>query len=197
MTRPRGWRGPAVAALIAALALAGCAGRFGGAEAEMGDDAAPAVSRGSPLPFGQIAAACDLDRAQLGGAVEVGGGWSIHDTAPGSTSPRTQYITGFSDGCPRQVTGALITFGEPSVHEAARLASGSPTHASRTDAVYNTIRGRACGVRADTRCPQAALDRLDRDVAFVTVYPAFGATGRWLELLLYRGDLAASSVVVP
>lgn len=170
------------------LALAACAG--GGAPVTSGTGAA--------LAPGQIGRSCGLGRTAQGTEVarfpaEGRAQWRIHDTAPGSTAPRTQYITGFSDGCPRQVTAALVVFGSPAVHEALRYDAGNTTRYSATDAAYERIKATICGVRPRARCPSDRLVRLESRAAFVTIYPTFGGTGRQVELLLDGGDVLAES----
>ncbi|WOI55511.1 hypothetical protein [Palleronia sp. LCG004] len=118
--------------------------------------------------------------------------WRIIDTAPGSTAARPQYITGFDDGCARQVNAALVVFGTPAVHETVRYAAGNGAAYSEIDTAYERIKGRVCGVGARTPCPAGRMDRLTRRAAFVTIYPVFGGPAE-VELLLDQGDLVAAS----
>lgn len=147
---------------------------------------------------GAVGKNCDVGRRQRGTAVarfpENGRAqWTIYDTAPGSTEPRTQYIDGFSDGCLRQVTAALMVFGGADVHETMRYDPGNPVGYSATDTAYETIKGRVCGVRPRAPCPTDRIDRLMKRTAFVTVYPRFGGTGDRVELLLDKGRLVAQA----
>ena len=60
---------------------------------------------------GPVAKACGVKGKALGKAVESGPGkWKLYDTAPGSVAARDFYLTGFKDGCPRRITGAVAMF---------------------------------------------------------------------------------------
>ena len=129
-----------------------------------------AVTPGQTLPFGQLARACEVDRGALGMRIETADGYELYDSAPGTTAPRTHYITGFSDGCPRQVTGGLAMFGDMESHAALMAAGGLPR--SRLDDLA------------------AGLGNARRTV-FVTVYRGFGG-GEFGDVLLSGGEVVAA-----
>ena len=128
------------------------------------------VSPGQTLPFGQLARACEVDRSALGTRIETAEGYELYDSAPGQTAPRTHYITGFADGCPRQVTGGLAMFGDTETHAALLAAGGLPR--SRLDDLA------------------AGLGNARRTV-FVTVYRGFGG-GEFGDVLLSGGEVVAA-----
>ena len=186
--------GRAILGAVLAAGLAGCGGglpRLGGG----GGGAGPELTL---LPGG-VGIACDANRRDLGREVarfpaEGRAAWAIHDTAPDSTAPRLQYITGFSDGCPRAVEAALVVFGAPRVYEALRYDPGTAQPETSVDTAYEAIKRRVCGVAARAFCPPDRIDRLEARTAFVTVYPTFGG-GPGATLLLDSGDLV--SVAAP
>lgn len=137
--------------------------------------------------------ACDVGPRALGQEVAraPGGGFRLYDTDPGATVPRTQYLTGFRDGCARRFTAALALFGSPQVHEATRYASGNDTPYLPTDIAYEKVKNRICGVRRGEFCPETRTSRLARQATFLTAYPDFGDAGEWLEAFLFKGQLAA------
>lgn len=158
--------------------------------------AAPEVAPGEVLPFGKTARACGLPKRDLGTMVdkfprEGRPQWQLFDTDPTSTSPRTQFITGFSDGCPRQLTAALVVFGSAGVHEALFLSGGKNHSETAADAAYAQIKTRTCGVAAKVPCPANRLAKLEKELTFATAYSRFGGVGPQLELLLRSGDLVA------
>lgn len=145
-----------------------------------------------PLPFGEVLQVCGVKQRDMGTAVarsQGSGTYRLFDTSPTSTQPRTQYLTGFKDGCARQFTGSLALFGAPVVHEATRYDRANTTPYSATDAAYEKIKNRICGVSRGQPCPDARSDILERQAAFVTVYPSFGGTNEWLEIFLHKGQL--------
>lgn len=163
----------------------------GGASSGRGkaDEAPP----GTALPFGQVARVCSARKSDLGVEVDRQGNWRLFDTIPNSSAPRVMYVTGFDDGCAQMFTAALVLFGTATAHETVRYSMRGTY--SQTDEAYETIKGRICGVRRGSACPADRIDRLESQVAFVTAYPSFGATGGpWLDLLLHDGDLAASGL---
>lgn len=185
-------------ALLLLLALAGCdafvtvpdSGR--GVGARTGDSEAlalPAAVPGAALPFGEIATACGVTGSALGQPTEELAGYAIHDTAPGTTAPRTHYVTGFRDGCPRQVTAALAVFGDPVTHETYRYETSSRPYGP-VDTAYEEIKGRVCGVPAGEPCG-AGMDRLAADTAFLSLYPEFGAAA-YTDVLFYGGEVVAT-----
>jgi hypothetical protein len=185
-------------ALALVLVLGGCeafvtvpdSGR--GLRARAGDAGAlvlAAAVPGAALPFGEIATACGETGAALGTPTEELAGYAIHDTAPGTTAPRTHYVTGFRDGCPRQVTAALAVFGDPVTHETYRYRTSSRPYGP-VDTAYETLKGRVCGVPAGEPCG-AAAERLAADTAFLSLYPEFGGEA-YTDLLFHGGEVVAT-----
>ncbi|NCO20840.1 MAG: hypothetical protein GW905_02245 [Rhodobacterales bacterium] len=151
------------------------------------------------LPFGQVATVCGVAARDLGDPVAQSprdgrAQWQLYDSAPSSTGPRTQYVTGFRDRCARQITGAMVLFGSADVHETTRYARTNTQPYTSTDDAYETVKSRLCGVRQGVPCPSDRTGRLEKAVSFVTVYPAFGSTGEWYELLLVDGRLEAAAM---
>lgn len=161
----------------------------------LGGEAATPVSEASAvqgdLPYGELRTVCGLSSRNLGREVESASGYAVHDTAPGSTAPRTHYITGFSDGCARQFTAALALFGDIGTHEIVRYgtADGGLEY-TETDHAYEEIKAAFCGVRAGRPCG-ARLERLARRTTFLTVYERFGSSPVWADILLHDGTVAA------
>ena len=103
--------------------------------------------------------------AALGTPTEELAGYAIHDTAPGTTAPRTHYVTGFRDGCPRQVTAALALFGDPVTHETYRYRTSSRPYGP-VDTAYEAIKPR---VAAGSTVPAT-------DPALVLIPAVFGVS---------------------
>lgn len=185
-------------ALPLALLLAGCAttddlgrGRGGprpGEAAAVDALVLAAAPQGAVLPFGTMATACGTPDAALGRAIEAAGPYVIHDTAPGSTAPRTHYVTGFADGCPRQVTAALAMFGDPATHEMLRYGP-SPGPYGAVDRAYEAIKAQVCRVASGQPCG-ARIEALAADTTFLTVYPVFGGEEH-VDLLFHGGEVVA------
>jgi len=200
----------ALGATVLALVLGGCAAGLGGGPAGPGGgaggaDAAPqtvAVDRAAagPLAFGRVGRICGLSGREMGTEVDrapegARARWRLFDTRPGTTEPRTLYVTGFDDGCARQITAALAVFGAPATYEATRFGAGARPVRDGTDIAYDRIKARLCGVAEDMPCPADRLERVGARTAFVTAYPSFGQTsGRQLTLLLDDGALVATSI---
>ncbi len=165
--------------LLAFLALAGCVEPV-------------EVER---LTFGDLGIACGpvaMGRAVDQFPPEGRARWRIHDTAPGTTEPRAQFVTGFDDGCARQVEAALVVFGAPRVHEALRYGAGARASWSETDTAYERVKARICGVGQGTPCPEGRAAAMEERAAFVTFYDRFeGGEGR--TLLLSDGRIVAQS----
>jgi hypothetical protein len=153
------------------------------------------VALGEVLPFGTVGISCEARPKDMGKQVDKfpssgSASWQIFDTDPSSTAPRTQFITGFKDGCARQVTAALVLFGSPSLHEVHRYTKArSKVSWSKADNSYETIKSSVCSVGRKTPCPSGKLDRLEQQMAFVSVYKQFGDAKGWLELLLHNGKM--------
>lgn len=157
------------------------------------------VKPGETLAFGEVGVACDLRRRAMGEKVDQFPRdgrpvWQLYDTSPDSTDPRTQFITGFADGCARQVTAALVMFGEAELHEVLRYSENNDADWSDADKRYERIKRSACGVGRKERCPEEKLDALEHQLAFVSVYPRFGAESGWLELLLHDGAVESEEI---
>ena len=158
----------------------------------------PDVAKGELLAFGDIARVCEAKGTKLGKKVESFGrgsqGYVLYDTKPNSTVPRTFYVTGFSDRCPRQFTAALAMFGAPSMHEQLRYGQASKKHPySETDKAYERIKGRVCGTSRKQPCG-SRISQLERNTVFISSYERFTHNGRWSDVLLHRGTVAASAI---
>lgn len=166
------------ALLLPALLLAACG------QTSTGTPGATAAATGAgPAPV------CGLSPAQLGTPIASEAGFTVHDTAPGSTEARVHHVTGFDDGCARAVTAALVLFGDVATHETT-LAAAPGGGRSPTDAVYEAIRSRVCGVLPGQPCGPR-LPRLAEDTVFLSLYPVFGADEH-TDLLLHAGEVAAA-----
>ncbi|WP_417249548.1 hypothetical protein [Celeribacter sp.] len=152
------------------------------------------------LPFGVVGINCDDTPSRVGKKVdgfprEGRATWALYDTDPSSTAPRTQLITGFADGCARQITASLVMFGAAGLHEVHRYSDAMKDEPwSRADKAYETVKARACGVKKRTPCPADALPALEQRVTFATVYKQFGGTNGVMELLLGDGKVLAEEV---
>ncbi|QFS84199.1 hypothetical protein FIU97_15705 [Roseivivax sp. THAF40] len=181
---------PAPAATGGGGFLAGLLGGGGGnaptAQSEVGPNEAVA--------FGRMARLCGVDVGRLATAIETHQRYRLYDTAPGQTSPRNWYITGFDDGCARQFTAALALFGTVETHESLRYgAASSDLPMTATDSAYKDVKSRVCRVGRNAPCG-ARLARLDRTSVFVTVYESFGGAARWMNAFLHDGDVAAIDI---
>lgn len=152
---------------------------------------AAATASGQALAFGDVAAACGLSEASLGTTIATQAGYALHDTAPTSTGPRTHYVTGFADGCPRRMTAALALFGDLATHETMRYESSQVPY-SASDTAYEALKARICGVASGQPCGER-LDRLAADTVFLSLYPAFGAEDH-TDLLLSGGEVLAKDL---
>jgi hypothetical protein len=151
----------------------------------------PAPAAGAALPHGEIATVCGLNEDSLGTAIAAQSGYVIRDPDPASVMPRTQYITGFPDGCARQFTGALAMFGDVGTHEVFRYQpSNADLEWSRTDLAYEEIKARICGAARGEPCGQA-LERLGRRTTFVSIYETFGTNPVWADILIHDGAVVA------
>ena len=140
------------------------------------------------------AKACEVKKRDLGTQVALAGGYKLYDTAPESITPRAQYLIGFKDGCPRRFSAALALFGSAQVHEAKRYAARNTSAYTATDNAYEVAKRRACGVGKGKPCPEGRYDRLIRDVGLLTVYPSFGTTRPWMEIIMTGGKRAVTHV---
>ncbi|MCA0042717.1 hypothetical protein [Celeribacter litoreus] len=154
------------------------------------------VKTGEVLPFGEIGVNCEISKRKMGKKVEQSPStgsaqWKLYDSDAESTEPRSQYITGFSDGCARQVTASLVMFGSAQFHEFLRYEDSNDTRWSDADKAYEKIKRQSCGVGRGKPCPADQRGPLDQQVAFVTVYPQFESGNAWVELLLNAGELVS------
>lgn len=172
---------------------------FGFLQSKPKDAPVSTVKPGEVLPFGEVGINCEIRPRAMGEKVdqfprEGRPVWQLYDSDPSSTEPRSQYITGFADGCARQVTAALTMFGAAGLHEVLRYSDHSERDWSQADKTYERIKRQACGVGRGEYCPAGSLDTLERQVAFVSVYPYFGAEENWLELLLHDGQVMSEEM---
>jgi hypothetical protein len=135
---------------------------------------------------------CGLSPAQLGTPIASEAGYTVHDTAPGTDALRVHHVTGFDDGCAREVTAALVLFGDVATHETTRYDVPEGPY-SPSDVAYEEIKGQVCGVPAGQPCG-ARLDRLAQDTVFLSLYPSFEAE-QHTDLLLHAGEVAAVDTV--
>lgn len=189
----------AVTCLLALIAT-GCAapeagnapetGRGGGALLAL--QAAP--ERVRDTPFGTVVKACGVSGPALGRLVARSPGpgtFALYDTAPGRAGPRTQFVTGFRDGCPRQITASLALFGTATAHEATRYNPLNVAPYSATDDAYEEVKAKVCGIDPGAFCKGAKARRLARDAAFLSVFLDAGGAGRWMQMFLYKGRLVS------
>ncbi len=196
---------PEVTAAAMNRDAAGDAPRRGWLSGLFGTGAAPEAAAtptaGLPvadLPFGDVVRVCGLPAAAMGTEVARSPGrrgYRLHDTDPASTTPRMQFITGFRDGCARQITASLAMFGSAQIHETTRYNPLNTNPYSPTDDAYETVKTRICRVGRGEFCPERRAARLDRDVVFLSVYRDFGDSDSWMELLLHKGELTAVSTL--
>ncbi len=156
------------------------------------------VPLGSALPFGQVASVCAAKGTKLGKEIDRfpkrGSGYRLYDTNPTTTAPRTFYVTGFSDGCPRQFTAALAIFGAPSMHEQLRYGLPSDEYPySDTDKAYEGIKARMCGKPKGKPCG-SRIKSVERNTVFISTYERFGDTARWSDMLVHNGAVLAKTI---
>ncbi len=144
------------------------------------------------IETGPIAKACGVRGKALGTAVEKGPGrWRLYDTAPGSIAQRAFYLTGFKDGCPRRLIGAVAMFGSVDLYELVHYSAvGIPPPRNGTDLAYARLRAQACG--ASRPCRSGGKRKLNRAVIFVNLYPE-AVSPRRVEVLISGGKVAAIS----
>jgi len=157
-------------------------------------DAAP----DGAIAFGTVERACHVKRAGLGKRVDQApSGFALYDSAPGSETARPFFITGFSDGCPRQLTAALAMFGTPQLHE--QLRYGLPADDfpySDTDEAYEKVKRRICGVARGKPCG-SLVSKIDNTTVFVSAYEKTEDNARWTDLLLHDGAVMAVALKSP
>jgi len=152
------------------------------------------VPPGTIMAFGEIAPTCGMSRRDMGTQVAKASGYTVYDTFPNSIAPRPHYITGFSDGCARQFTAALVLLGDVGTHEVVRYSKTRvDLPYSQTDNAYEAIKSSFCRAGFGKPCG-ARLERLGKNTTFVTAYERFGAGPIWAEFLLHDGAVAASGL---
>lgn len=162
----------------------------------------PEVPFGTTVPYGQIARVCGVPNRRLGKVIERypdrgSAQFRIHDTQPGSTALRTLYLTGFEDGCARQVTAALALFRSFQMHELLRYGLPDKVQPySQTDDSYEVLKRRTCGARNRRPCGPSSHP-FYRSGVFVSIYERFEGNPRWKNLLLYKGRVVAFDVTGP
>ncbi len=175
-------------------------GLFGPRRAKAGQF--PQIAPGVVLPFGLIGLACGIRGSALGKEVdrfpERGKGYRLYDSNPSTTGPRTHFITGFKDGCPRQFTASLALLDSPVLHEQLlSVKSSRAQHSTAADIVFQKIRSQVCRSGQGKACPEKRIDEMEKTMAFVTTYERFGGNANWTEILLHNGAIAANSVQTP
>ncbi|MBS1301224.1 hypothetical protein [Loktanella sp. SALINAS62] len=183
--------------VCAALAGCGAVAVGGGTPLVTSDVDAAMAAPGAQLSFGDIATTCGVSSAAMGTAVATASGYTVYDTSPGSTALRTHYVDGFTDGCARQFTAALVLTGDVDTHEAVRYARpASEQRYSQTDTAYEAIKLAFCRVGTGERCGDR-IDVLARRTVFLTAYPQFTDSRSWKEFLLHEGTVAGSGTETP
>lgn len=150
------------------------------------------VAFGTGLPYGEIARVCEVSNSKLGKVVHKASGYTIRDSQPGNTEPHAFYLTGFSDGCARQLTAALVVFGSASMHEMIRygLPSGTQPY-SATDKSYEKIKRAVCGVGRKKPCG-TKVGLIEKNTVFVSYYENFKGNRSWANILLHDGLVVAA-----
>lgn len=186
------------ASLFSLLAiLGGCAALPGGGSySGKGSADVRDADFGALLHFGEVARVCDAKGRDLGQQVNETAvrGYRLYDSQPGTSGARSYYITGFSDGCPRQLTAANVLLAGASDYEQFRFGpAGEDLPYGATDATYEQIKTEVCGARRGQPCGKR-IATLDRTTFFVSAYERFGETSRWSEVLVHDGDVMAVAV---
>lgn len=154
------------------------------------------VSYGTRVPYGVLARTCDARGRDLGKKVEKGParGIALYDTAPGTATARTYYITGFSDGCPRQLTAANVLIGAPALYDMLHYGpAAQDLPYGATDKAYEKVKARVCGVARKKPCG-SKIKRLERTTFFINAYDSFGNANRWSEVLIHDGEVIATAM---
>jgi hypothetical protein len=191
---------PALEPAIASDAVPARRGLFGRkpaatAASRTGPDARD-VDYDTVLPFGEVARACVASGRPLGRKVDKAParGYTLYDTKPDTIAPRTFYITGFNDGCPRQLTAANVLLGSASLYERLHYGPGGENlPVAATDKAYEKIKRRVCGVSRRKPCG-SNIRKMERSTFFVTAYSQFGNANSWSELLIHDGEVLAAAI---
>lgn len=176
----------------------GLFGLGGGSNRETPRDGPDArdVAYGTVLPYGVVARVCEARGKPMGQKIESAParGYALYDSASGSAVARTFYITGFADGCPRQLTAANVLLGAASLYEQLHYGPGGENlPVGATDQAYEGVKRDVCGARKGKPCG-SKIDRMDRNTFFVSAYDSFGNSSRWTELLVHDGAVIAAAV---
>ena len=154
------------------------------------------VAYGTVLPFGQIARVCEARSKPMGRKIDKisARGFALWDSAPEQAQPRTFYVTGYDDNCPRQFTAATALFGAPSLYELLRFSpAGKNLPYSDTDKAYDKVKSSVCGAGKRKPCGKK-VGQLDKTTAFISAYEVFGDTSRWAEFLVHDGATLAAAL---
>lgn len=165
-------------------------------DGQRGGPDAQDVAVGTQLPFGTIARVCEAKGSALGKRVArtEAKGFTLYDTAPRTLAPRTFHITGFSDGCARQMTAATVVLTAPSTYEQFRFGPvGTHLPQGETDTAYARIKRQICGVGKNKPCG-GQIKTLDRGTFFITSYRDLGYAGQWSEVLVHGGSVVATAL---
>lgn len=167
----------------------------GGSTGRNNDSGMPEVDYGAQIPYGEIARSCASKRQRLGRKVETSAaGYKVFDTNPGATGLRTFYITGFGDGCPRQVTASHVLLGAPSFYEQLHYGpAGQHLAFGETDKAYEKVKGRVCGARRGKPCG-SNMRKLERSTFFINTYARPKDNTVWSEMLIHDGEVMATSM---
>lgn len=164
----------------------------------MKEAASEDVPQGVVMPVGKVGRLCGVNERDLGKAVESyperSARYRLYDTVPGSAVARTMFVSGFADGCLRQFTGALAMFGSVELYEELRYGPvGKTLPKGETDAAYEGVKAKVCGVAAGKPCGRG-LAKLERETVFVNVYQTLGDNSSWGTLLLHDGTVVAADL---
>lgn len=152
------------------------------------------VEAGTVMPFGEVARVCDLPNSRRGTQVARLGDYRVYDTIPNATAPRPFYITGFGDDCARTFSAAVMIPSDVETHEFLRYEAMADRPYSEVDNAYEAIKATVCRVGRGRPCGDR-LDRLERNMQFLTVYRNFGGDNSvWGEILIYNGRVVAMDV---
>lgn len=160
------------------------------------ETALPEVDYDAVVPFGVIARSCAARGQALGRKVETAGtsGYRLYDSNPRATGPRTYYITGFDDGCPRKLTASNVLLGAPSFYEQLHYGpTGRDLDFGATDQAYEKVKSRVCGVRKGKPCGNS-MKKLERSTFFVNSYPRANDNNSWSEMLVHDGKVMATEI---
>lgn len=159
-----------------------------------------AVVWGTRPKFGVVAPVCHYSKKDLGTLVgqypDKRPQYRLYDSDTTAERARAFYITGFADGCLRQVTAAQVVFGTVQMHEQLRYGLPSDLYPyTGTDKAYEGLKRRICKVARKTPCAGPQKDVLMKTAVFLSVYNAGFDGGDWASLLIHDGRLLASHVV--